>query len=182
MRIPAIFQIKKILPLLCLTVVCIVTGCGYTTSSALPPRLKTIYIQPFKNSISYTKTGERNVYFPLLEVKAHNKVVDRFLFDGNLKVVESENADLILKGDLVEYRRSALRYTDNDVEEYRVQIITKLELYDVDKQEPMWKQDNFVGEADYFISGAQATTEDSAVEDAVTDLARRIVERTIENW
>lgn len=173
---------KTLIVLLCLCVVGI-AGCGYTTSSALPPRLKTVYVQPFKNSLDYGTTGDRNVYFPLLEVKVHSAVIDRFLFDGNLRIVESEDADLILKGELVEYRRNALRYTDDDdVEEYRVQIITKLKLIDVANDEPMWAYDRFVGEATYFLSGAQAATEDSAVEEAAVDLARRIVETTIENW
>jgi hypothetical protein len=46
----------------------------------------------------------------------------------------------------------------------------------------MWKYDRFIGEATYFVTGAQATSEESAVEEATTDLARRIVERTVENW
>lgn len=173
---------KTFIAVLCAVVLgCI--GCGYTTSSALPPRLQTIYIEPFRNSVDYATTGERNVYFPLLEVKVHNAVVDRFLFDGKLRVVETDDADLVLKAELVEYRRNVLRYTDDDdVEEYRIQIIMKVELLDTSTGELMWQYNRFVGEATYFLTGTQATTEDSAVEEATIDLARRIVERTIENW
>ncbi|MEW5894856.1 MAG: LPS assembly lipoprotein LptE [Candidatus Omnitrophota bacterium] len=168
-----------------LAAVILIPGCGYTTKSALPPRLEKIYVAPFKNSISYTSTvGERNVYFPLLEVKIRNAVVDRFLFDGNLKVASDEKtADLVLKGELVDYQRYALRYTDNDdVQEYRILVVTSLVLYDNQKEEVFWQYGRFAGEATYFVTGAQATSEESAVVRATEDLARRIVEKTIENW
>ncbi|HOY08926.1 MAG TPA: LPS assembly lipoprotein LptE [Candidatus Omnitrophota bacterium] len=158
-------------------------GCGYTTQSALPARLKTIFVEPFINSIDYTADGDRQIYFPLLEVKVRNAVIDRFLFDGNLRVTEKDQADLVLSGELVRYERYALRYTDNDdVQEYRVHVIVNLVMKDRRHNEVLWEESGFAGEATYFVSGALATTESSALEEATVDLARRVVERTIENW
>ena len=158
-------------------------GCGYTTQSALPAHLKTIYVEPFVNSIDHTADGNRQVYFPLLEVKVRNAIIDRFLFDGNLRVMEKDDADLVLSGELVRYERYALRYTDNDdVQEYRVHVIVKLVMKDRRHNEVLWEEPGFAGEATYFVSGPLATTESAALEEATVDLARRIVERTIENW
>ena len=61
-------------------------GCGYSTRSNLPTQIKLIYVEPFKNAIAYTTESKRNIYLPLLEVKVKNAVVDRFQFDGNLKI------------------------------------------------------------------------------------------------
>ncbi|MCK5013390.1 MAG: LptE family protein [Candidatus Omnitrophica bacterium] len=159
------------------------SGCGYTTKSTLPASIKTIRVEPFKNSINYTEGTGRNIYFPLLEVKARNAVIDRFLFDGNLKVVEPHEADLILEGELKRYQRSGLRFTDDDdVQEYRVHVTVSFELRDTQSGEVSWSEPNFVGEATYFVTGAEARSEESAVDDAIVDLARRIVERTIEDW
>ncbi|MCA9405080.1 MAG: LptE family protein [Candidatus Omnitrophica bacterium] len=158
-------------------------SCGYTTGSALPSNLKTIYVSEFKNNIDFSTESRRNLYFPLLEVDVRNQIIERFLFDGNLRVTDENQADLILRGELTGYDRGALRYTDNDdVQEYRVHIIVSLKMYDARTQEVMWTETSFVGEATYFITGAQATTEESALQEAVEDLARRIVERTIEDW
>ena len=185
----------------------IFSGCGYTTKSTLPSSIKTIHIETFKNNIDFAAEGRRNLYLPLLEIKVRNAVINRFLFDGNLKIAEADKADLVLKGQLLSYDRSALRYTDDgDVQEYRVHITVSLEMHNANAQtdevssSPQsevppegslsaamgestgWTETGFVGEATYFVTGASARSEEAAVEDALTDLARRIVERTVEDW
>ena len=159
------------------------SSCGYSTRSLLPSNIRTIYISPFKNKIVYTTENNKNVYLPLLEVKLRNSVSDRFLFDGRLKVQNSETADLVLKGDLIGYERDAIRYTDNnDVLEYRIHIAVALEMWDPVQEKAVWSEPNFVGETTYFPTGSLAKSENAAVEDALTDLSRRIVERTVEDW
>jgi hypothetical protein len=158
-------------------------GCGYTTRSSIPSDIKTIHVEQFKNSVDYSSEGKRNLYVPLLEVKTRQAIIDRFLFDGNLRIKDSDNADWLLKGELINYERSPLRFTDNDdVEEYRIHVVMAFELWDQTKQELLWREPNFVGEETYFAIGALAKSEDTALQDAMVDLARRIVERTIENW
>lgn len=158
-------------------------GCGYTTKSTLPASIKTVRIEPFKNSIKFTEGTGRNIYLPLLEVDVRNAVINRFLRDGTLRVAEPEEADLILSGELLRYQRSGLRFTDDDdVEEYRVHITVSLSMVNGNTGETEWTEPGFVGEATYFVTGSQATTEDSAVDEAILDLAKRIVERTVEDW
>jgi len=159
------------------------TSCGYTTRSALPGRFRTVHVADFTNKIDYTSENRQTTYFPLLEVNIRDAVIDRFLFDGNLRIADADEADLILKGDLIKYERVALRYTDDDeVQEYRVQLIVDLVLMDTEMDEPVWEEKGFAGEATYFIEGPLMTSEQSAVEEATIDLARRVIERTIENW
>lgn len=157
-------------------------SCGYVTHSSLPSHIKTIYVEPLKNNVTYTAEGSRNIYLPLLEVDVRKAIVSRFLFDGNLKISEADTADMVLKGQVNNYERTPLRYTDNDdVEEYRIQIFASLEMHDTQKQEVIWS-DGIVGEASYFVTGPLAKSESAALSDAITDLARRVVERTIEDW
>jgi len=168
---------------MCLVSCVLISGCGYTTKSILPKSIQTIYVEPFKNDIDYANETRRNIYLPLLEVDARNAVIDRFLFDGNLKITEPETADLILRGNLNNYARTALRFTDNDdVEEYRIHISVSFELYNPKKDEISWTEPGFTGEATFFLRGSEVTSEESAIDKAILDLARRIVERTIEDW
>ncbi len=167
----------------CLLSMVLVSGCGYTTSSTLPSSIKTIHVESFKNTIDFAQEGHRNIYLPLLEVKVQNAIINRFLFDGNLKIAEAARADIILKGELISYDRTVLRYTDDeDAQEYRIHITVSLELWNSKNQEVSWKEPGFVGEATYFVTGALAKSEESAVDEAITDLARRVVERTVEDW
>lgn len=166
-----------------LSMAILMVGCGYTTRSTLPAHFRTIYVDDFKNKIDYASESRRNIYFPLLEVDARDAIVDRYLFDGNLKIAKEDLADLVLTGELLSYRRGVLRYTDNDdVEEYRVYITVALQLWDTHEQDYVWSESAFVGEGTYFVSGPESSTEESAVDEAIADLARRIVERTVENW
>lgn len=160
-----------------------IAGCGYSARSALPPNFRTIYVAEFENKIEYTTaSATRQLYIPLLEVRVRNAIIDRYLFDGNLRIGDPDNADLRLKGQLVSYSRSPLRFTDNDdVEEYRVSIVINMVLRDAEDH-IIWEEGNFAGEATYFVRGPLAESEDVAIEEALTDLARRVVERTIENW
>lgn len=174
---------KKFLTIVSLIFSMAVTGCGYTTKSASMGSLKTIHIQDFENKITYTTEGGKNIYIPLLEVDVTNAVIDRFLFDGNLKVVDAEDADLVLKGKLLRYNRDVLRYTeDEDVWEYRISITVSLELWNEQTKTVEWTESQFVGDTEYFVSGSLAKSEDTAIDEAIVDLSRRIVERTIENW
>ncbi len=165
-------------------------GCGYTTRSMISNKFHTIYITPFVNKVDITKETDAaykyRIYRPMLETDITKKVTNKYLFDGNLRPVKTDSADLILKGELVEFRRDPLRYTDNnEVEEYRINIVANISLWDKKENVLVWQENNFTGHVTYFTSFTTSGTpksEDVAVNDALDDLARRIVERTVEQW
>ena len=163
----------------------ILLGCGYATR-ANSSEYKTIYIAPFKNNINIasgkSEYARYITYYPLLESTITRAVVDRFIFDSNLKIDKEEKSDLVLKGELASYDRAALRYASNneDVEEYRITLWVNIALYK--KGELVWQKNNFAGDATYFTTGAQAKSEKSALDDAIKDLSRRIVETVVEAW
>ena len=169
----------------------LLAGCGYTTRSMISNKYRTIYITPFVNKIDITKeTDVQNkykIYKPLLETDITKAVSNKYLFDGNLKPVKKEAADLILKGELVEFMRDPVRYSDNnEVEEYRLSLRVNIAMWDTKENKLVWEEVNFTGETTYFTSFYPAASERKdegvAINDAVTDLARRIVERTVEQW
>ncbi|MDP1854172.1 MAG: LptE family protein [Candidatus Omnitrophota bacterium] len=173
----------------CYLLLATLLGCGYTTRSFIAPSIKTIYIEPFLNKIDITSELSENkkykTYFPLLEAKITRAVVDRFVFDGNLRIGKPETADVVLKGELLDYAKDALRYNTSDnstVEEYRLSLRVNVSLIDRNENKTLWEQNNFVGDTTYFISGSSAKSEETALSDAVKDLARRIVALTIEEW
>lgn len=162
-------------------------GCGYSTHSLAMKNHKTIYIEPFVNKIDLTNENSEYrklvTYYPVLEIKITQGVTDRFIFDGTFKVAKKEDADLVLRGELLGYTRDALRYKDNEeVQEYRLTLMVNLSLWEKGKNEPLWQEANFKGDATYFTSGSNARTEEQAIADLITDFSRRVIERIVEPW
>jgi outer membrane lipopolysaccharide assembly protein LptE/RlpB len=163
-----------------------IQGCGYTTRSLLPSNIKNIYVDNFVNKIKFTAEAndERmyRAYRPGMEIEVSNTIRNKYLMDGNLKVTNQENADLVLKGELVDFRNEALRYDRSDnVMEYRIRVVVNLQMINKDGT-VRWAENNFAGEWLYTTSGPLARSESSAIVDAEADLARRVVERTVEEW
>lgn len=178
-------RLKK-LSVVLLTALFSVSGCGYTTRSLLPPNFKTIYVENFVNKIKVAAESSDDRmyrgYKPGMEIDVSKAIRDKYLFDGNLKVVDQENADLILKGELIDFRNESLRYDRSDnVLEYRVRMVVNIELQTKDGK-TRWKESGFAGESLYNASGGLAKPESESIADAEADLARRVVERTIEEW
>lgn len=165
-------------------------GCGYTSRTIYRGPHKTIFVEPFANKVDLlsedaTALSQRfRTYHPLLESDIRTAVINRFMYDGGIRPAKKEDADIVLKGELIDYQRDALRYENNqeDVAEYRVSLIMRLKLFKKGEEMPLWEEPNFVGDATYFASGAQAKTEKAALDDAIADLARRVLERLVENW
>ena len=164
-----------------------IAGCGYTTKSLLPSDIKTIYVDNLVNKIKVTDesndTRMYRGYRPGMELEATRTIRDKYLSDGNLKIADPETADLILTGELVDFRNEALRYDRNDdIEEYRVRLVVNLEMKNAKDGKVRWTENSFAGESLYRTTGTLATSEANAIQRAADDLARRVVERTIEEW
>jgi hypothetical protein len=160
-----------------------IAGCGYTTGSLLPAKYRKIAVLPFQNKVNDIEENSNVLYVPGLETNVRTAIIDRFLFDGNLHIAEPDKADLVLSGDLIGVAQGELRQDINqNVQEYQVRIIVSLTMTDKTTGKILWREPSFAGETTYFLSGTQATTQSAAIDAALTDLATRVVERTVENW
>jgi len=176
----------------CCLLATVFCGCGYTTRSMISNKYRTIYIEPFVNKVDITQetysANKYRIYRPMLETDVTKAVINKYLFDGNLKPVKEGSADLILKGELVEYRKDPLSYTsDNEnITEYRINIYVNLKLWDPKENKIVWEEQRFNGNYSYYTSFASNSaikvSDDTAVNNAIIDLSRRIVERTVEQW
>lgn len=163
------------------------SGCGYSATRLLPPEYQLIYVEPFKNRIPISEEMSERTGFianlPRLEEDVTRGVIDRFLFDGNLRVTSNpQEADLLLHGEIYDFYRQAVRRFDDDaVEEYRLNLTASLSLVDKDGK-MILEEPHLVGDTTYFVTGASAKTESAAVNDLVVDFSRRVVEWVIEYW
>jgi hypothetical protein len=161
-------------------------GCGYSTKSLLPTDIKNVHVPPVKNSINLTaEINDKSpfrAYRPGLEVDLTNAIINRFIFDGNLKISPKEKADAVVEATLVDYRRDPLRYsTSDDVQEYRLSITLDVAVSKTRDHKTLWAE-RVTGDTTFFLAGANALSEDDAAAKAVDDVARRVVEKTIDVW
>ena len=169
--------------LLCLLFISSIAGCGYTTGSLLPDKYRTIAIQPFENKVNNIDENISGLYVPLLESNVRTAIIDKFLFDGNLHIADPDKADLVMNGALIGLAQDNLRQDVNqNIQEYRIRVIVSLTLTDTVTHKVLWKEPSYAGEVTYFLSGPQALSQSAAIDAALTDLATRVVERTVENW
>lgn len=165
----------------------IAAGCGYTTRPGIPPHLHTIAISPIINKIDLARLPANNERFPIyrhgMEVDLTNAIIERYQFTGLLRPTRPDKADCRLDGELIEFRRDALRYNaSQQVEEWRLNVVVNLKFTDLTNQTVLWEEPGFIGETTYFALGPNTESESAALSRAITDLARRIVERSVEAW
>lgn len=150
-------------------------GCiGYRLGSTLPPDIKTVYVPLFTNS-------SRD---PLIENDATAALIAELQKDGTLKVVNSENADVILACTLTGVSLNPLRYSRSDVtkpNEYRLTLSASFTLKRARDQEVLCEA-SVIGESTFPFVGNLVAAKQSATPRAAEDLAKRIVEKAVEAW
>jgi outer membrane lipopolysaccharide assembly protein LptE/RlpB len=162
----------------------LLAGCGYSFRSIINSEYKKIYIPVVKNEIKIEESSPNyRLYYPGLEIDLTKAIIDRFIYDGNLKPISDEDkADVVLKAVLNRYDRQALRYSSQEtIEEFRLILEADVSLYDVKKGKEVFK-DKVIGDTTYFTGGTNVKTESEAIQDLVKDLARRIVDKVVEGW
>lgn len=156
------------------------SGCAYTQEAKLPSGIKTIAVRTFKNEIP---PKEQFAYRPGLEIELTNAIIDRFIFDGNLKVVDESKADAVLEGAIISYEQEGVRFDRlESIEEYRLFLVIRFKLLDRRANLAILEEPNFSGRAEFFVSRSPANVRRAAANTATFDLARSLVDRIVEEW
>ncbi len=61
-------------------------------------------------------------------------------------------------------------------------MVLALKLLNGKTGERIWKEENFSGDANYFVLGSRAGSLSQAAEEAIDRLARNVVDRITEDW
>jgi len=164
-----------------------VPGCGYTTKTSLPEHIRSVHVAKVPNRIDITGEVSSDkpfqTYRPGLETELRNAIIERFIFDGHLRVVPAEKADALLVAELLSFDRDPVRYeSDDSIQEFRIHVTASVEFKDAVDNKVIYHADSLSGEGSYYLSGSLASSEDEAVQEALEDLTRRAVENILEVW
>lgn len=151
-------------------------GCGYTTSPALlPQHMKTVAIPVFENATTeYT-----------LEQEITDAVVQRFVRDNHLKVVDERSANSLVRGKITLYKNAVFGFSNTaQSQEYRVTISVQVTFKDLVKNREVWTEE-LVKTANYYVqdvAGQTAKTELDGRKEAISKIADEILARSVEGW
>ncbi|MGB2696523.1 MAG: LptE family protein [Candidatus Zixiibacteriota bacterium] len=162
---------KALISLALLIPLFLLTSCGYYTFSGSGLKgVQSVAVPLFED-----QTQEYGLREPLTQ-----KLVDAYVQDNTLKVVNQKNSDSILYGIITGYLREAHTFDENEnVKEYKIRIFVKVTLEETKKKKIIWEEDNLEGWAIY---SAVDETEDDGKEKALEKLAEDIVNRTVKGW
>jgi hypothetical protein len=151
-------------------------SCAYGTSTALlPAHLKTVAIPVFDNQTTEFA----------LEREITDAVIQRFVSDNHLRVVDERSAHSLIRGRIISYENSVFGISPvSRAEEYRVSVTVNVVFKDLVKNREIWS-DEIIRSANYYVAdvpGDTARTELDGRKEAITRIADEILARTIENW
>jgi outer membrane lipopolysaccharide assembly protein LptE/RlpB len=152
------------------------SGCGYTASPALlPQHLKTVAIPVFENATAEAR----------LEQEITDAVVQRFVRDNHLRIVDEKSANAVVHGRVTLYKNSVFGFSSTaQTNEYRVTVSVQITFKDLVKNRELWT-DEIVKSANYYVQdvpGQEAKTELDGRKEAILKIADEVLSRSVEGW
>ena len=148
---------------------------GYHVGSVLKANYRSVAVPMFKN-----KTLK-----PQLEAQVTNGIIRRLQSDGTLRVDSVDNADIVVAGEIVDYRRTRLRSLQTEAStprEFRIYIDARVEAHDRVTGKVVLPPTIVTGTADTFIGNDLQSAEFQALPLIADDLARQVVSLLVESW
>jgi hypothetical protein len=157
-------------------------SCGYHISGrggVIPEGARTLAVPVFFNG-----TNE-----PYVDVDLTQAVVEEFLTDGRLQVVDLAEADLALRGRIDKYEATAVSFSPASyVQQYRIRIVVEANLQDLHTKKILWQEkgieSNFISEYPVALGNIQATrvAKEAAIKKAGQDIAWTLRSRILEGF
>jgi hypothetical protein len=152
-------------------------GCaGYQLGPATPAQLRQIH------SIA-APTFANTTLVPRIEVLVTGTVIKQFQQDGTFRIVSADQADAILKGEIVTVGRSPARSVRGNVlstTEFNLSMVVKYSL--VGRDGKVLSSGGASGGTSFFVGSDVSTDERQAMPLAAEELARHLVSQLSEGW
>ncbi len=150
-------------------------GCAnYQLGTTLPPHLKTISVATFGN------TSEE----PNIEASITAATLREFQRDGQLKIKDPDEADILLAGTIVKYELEAVRANRNhpkSTAEYKALLAIHIRAVERTTGKKIVEQ-TVTGSKIFDASSDLVSARRNILPDLSTDLARKVVDAVISAW
>lgn len=145
------------------------SGClNYSFKGALPSNLRTVAVPPFNDNTSY----------PGVRDNLTNKVVDAFVNDNTLKIVNEGNSDILITGTIMSIdQRASVVSQGETVDEYQLIVNVKVKCEDLLNTKVLWQRTI----SQYGIM-VNEDDRDAAIEEALEKVTEDILNNTLGYW
>lgn len=161
---------KSFLSIIALLFLVFCAGCGvYSFSQSGKPAFESVNIAQFRsNTIEYQ-----------LADLLTDAVIDAFILDNSIEVLEASRAEAVMSGTVTSYRRDPYTYDDADVvSEYAVKVNIHVKVVKSNSEDIIWEEDFFARG----VYSALDEEEEQGQEKAIILLTADILDRTTKSW
>jgi hypothetical protein len=166
---------KFTLTILASAAVALLAGClNYKLGTTLPKHLRSVYVETFHNS-----TRE-----PQLETKITSAIIREFQRDGQLKVKDANEADIIVTGNITQYKLSPMRSNRNNpkaVLQYKAIVSVTLVAVERKTGKSITTQ-SVTGSKTFEVKGDLMTARRTILPEVAQELGRKVVDAVISAW
>lgn len=151
-----------------------ISGCVYSfTGASIPADMKTVAIPVFDDISGYTEAGLREILT--------NSLIQKFIQDNSLQVVDRKYSDTILEGIIMALRDEPFVITGNEqVNSRRILIQVKVKFIDQRTKKQIWEK-SFSQYSDYAVDGGLAAKQ-QAIQKVIENLTEDILIATVSDW
>jgi len=160
----------------------LLSSCGYHLTGrggVIPEGATNIAVPVFFNA-----TNE-----PYVDVDVTQAVVEEFLTDGRLQVVDLEHADLVLRGRIAKYEAIPVSYNQAlYVQQYQVRMVVDASLQDLRTKKILWQEKGiesiYLSQYSVAIGNIEATrvAKEAAIKKTSQDIAWTLRSRVLEGF
>lgn len=169
---------RALFALACLALAAAGAGCGTYgfSSSLLPGHIRSIAVPLPEN-----RTNRSDLAAALAD-----SLTEAFLNDQTLKVIGEREADSVVEGIVLEYRREPFTFdAQENVQTYRVEIVMEARFVDVRKNQVIWERKRLSQWDTYnfaSVGGQAPETEETGIGRVLAKLTDDIVNQTLQAW
>ncbi|NLH39520.1 MAG: LptE family protein [Elusimicrobia bacterium] len=140
----------------------------------LPQHIKSLSVEPFSNKSSIFGIEQRLTL----------KIIDEFLKDGQYKIVNPNEADGMLSGEIKNYLMTPIQYDSNMVPTvYKITVQYAIKLTDKKTNTILWEEKTLVANQIYSASTLPGgMTEEEAREKIWDIISKDVVKRTVKGF
>ena len=111
-----------------------------------------------------------------------DSLIQGFVIDGALRVLDEDRAHIVLQGEILDVREEPFTYGGGN-EQFRISIILGVSCYNSQEKKSLWKENGLTGFGVFDASQDRQEARINGLNDAIRMLVEDVIDRTqVGSW